>query len=437
MKNKKQFYKIIYKKLINILVSIIIFLTPTNFFLKFFESESYVNGLRVDYLIPKLYLSDVFILILLFFWVTNKKSKLRINKKKIKKFLKGKCLIIVLILIFVLRQLFTSYPISSVMYLLRIMELGFLVKFLSKNKKKINKSWIKNSVLITLLFQSSVAIYQYIYQKSLFGYLLLGEPNLSNYIGVTKNNLFGAEKILPYGTTAHPNVLGGFLAIYLIYIFNKVGWKLENFAKIMIIFLSILVLFLTQSVSAIIAFLLGLSLIIYQKYSKKTKKILRKKLTLKNIAFLILALIITTISLLNILARKYPNNQSISRRNYLNVAALNMTRSNILVGVGLNNFTSEVENFSDNKEVVRFVQPAHNIFLLFFAETGLLGIAILGAIAVKASDRNQPKIFQLKNIFKKKQKNWWWIIVLLPIALLDHYLLTLNTGMLLFVLTIL
>ena len=432
----------LYNKIYSILVGIIIFLVPTNFFLKFFEGGAYVNSLRVDYLIPKLYLSDILILAILFIWLLNSRKKFHSCLQNTVKFLQKKYWLVTLFALIFIRQLLTAYPISSVVYLLRIIELGLFANFLIENKKKIESDLIEKFVLATLLFQSSVAVFQFMAQKSIFGYFLLGEPNLNNYIGISKTALFGVEKILPYGTSAHPNVLGGVLALYLIYILSRVEWKfkkmkwrfkLELFLNNIIISMAIIALFLTQSVSAIVTFVLGLSFIIFQKYSKKNKKILQKRLTLKNIAFLTLGLIFISVISLSLLAKKYPENQSINRRNYLNSAAIDMARNNIFVGVGLNNFTSEVENFSNNREIVRFVQPTHNVFLLFIAEAGLLGIIFLVLLINMSSHKKHSKIFQLQKIFKNKNKNWWWIVVLLPIALLDHYLLSLNAGMLLLV----
>jgi len=429
---------------LNSLIGIIIFLLPTNFFLKLFESGAYVNGLRIDYLIPKLYLSDIFILILLLFWLINwfKRNSLK-NKtwKLFKSYLTKEPLLISLLVIFFLRQFLTLYPLSSVIYLFRVIELGLFAGFLIKNKAKINPELIEKSVLATLFFQSSVAIYQYVNQKTLIGYYLLGEPNLNNYIGVSKSELFGIEKILPYGTTAHPNVLGGFLALYLLYLFSKTGWKskleFNNTIFIMtqslILCLAIVALFLTQSVTAIFTFILGSCFIFYQKYSNKTKKYLQKNLNLRNIALLTLGFIFLSVISVNLLSKAYPKDQSLNRRNYLNVAALKMAQNNILVGVGLGNFTSKVEYYSNNSEVVRFVQPSHNIVLLFFAETGILGLVVLGTSIYKMYFKNKASNFYHLKILQEKRKNWWLIIVLLPIALLDHYFLTLNAGMLLLV----
>lgn len=422
---------------LNILIGIIIFLIPSNFFIKFFESESYVNGLRIDYLIPKLFISDIFILIVLIIYIFSliknffkiKKSFLKSLKPSainLKKIITKNKILLSLLAILIIKQFWTSHPISSVSYLLKILELGIFTSFILNNKEKISYSIIEKSVLLTLVFQSILAIYQYLYQKTFIGYLFLGEPNLNNYIGVSKSTLFGVEKILPYGTTAHPNVLGGVLAFYVLFLLNRMRgkiFKIKNALTFIIILISTIALFLTQSFSAILTLLIGSTIIL----------ISNRKPTLKNIVIIIFGLLFFTIFFLGFLSKIYPENQSIVRRNYLNMAAIKMANNNFLDGVGLNNFTSSVEKYSSNREVVRFVQPVHNIFLLFLAETGVVGLSIIVIFTRKIFLKKRPTIIYRLNVFQEKRNNWWWILVLLPIALLDHYFLTLNTGLLLII----
>ncbi len=87
-----------------------------------------------------------------------------------------------------------------------------------------------------------------------------------------------------------------------------------------------------------------------------------------------------------------------------------------LLGVGLNNFTAEVEKYNRSDEVVRFVQPAHHVGVLWFADTGILGLCIVAFLALKK--------IQLRKYVTP-------LCILFPILTLDHYLLTQQTGLLL------
>jgi len=82
------------------------------------------------------------------------------------------------------------------------------------------------------------------------------------------------------------------------------------------------------------------------------------------------------------------------------------------IGVGVQNFTTQVEKYSPSKEVVRFVQPAHNAVLLFFAETGILGLMLVLLLCKLCKHPTHVLVF----------------LPLLPILLLDHYLLTIQSG---------
>lgn len=78
---------------------------------------------------------------------------------------------------------------------------------------------IKNIILtlqLSMMLQLAIAWYQWLYQKTLFGYWFLGEPILTNRPGISRVIQNGEEYILPYGTTAHPNILGGLAAIVVL-----------------------------------------------------------------------------------------------------------------------------------------------------------------------------------------------------------------------------
>ena len=78
VKNKNLLYQFLF--------GLIIFLIPSNLFFKVLESSAYVNGLLIDYLIPKLYLSDLVIFALFSWWVIDhQKTILKKFKKTIKK----------------------------------------------------------------------------------------------------------------------------------------------------------------------------------------------------------------------------------------------------------------------------------------------------------------------------------------------------------------
>jgi O-antigen ligase len=383
------------------LLAIIIFLIPSNLFLKISESTGYVNGLFIDYLIPKLYLSDIFLIILLSIWFIKSYKQIRFTFS----------LLFIPLLILFMRQFFVTNQIAAFWYLIKLIEIGLFLWYLSKNQNQIKQRVIHFSIIAAILFQSLLAIYQYHTQHSFFGYLFLGEANIPQALGLAKTVINGVEKIEPYGTTAHPNILAGVLCIYILYMLCIPTSKkrVVQLIKVVAIILGAYVIFLTQSLSAILSLILGGFLI----YSKKRVDL--KALTLFAIAIIILAPI--GISMLSL---KYSNVPSLSRRDELQKNAISVLLKNPLFGVGLNQFTTLSQNFNDSKELVRFVQPVHHIGLLWLAETGLIGLACI-FILVKKLHAERYAVP---------------LLLLTPIAALDHYLMTQQTGLLLFSFTL-
>ena len=106
-----------------------------------------------------------------------------------------------------------------------------------------------------------------------------------------------------------------------------------------------------------------------------------------------------------------------------------MFQDNLMLGVGLNTFTAKVESYTSNPEVVRFIQPVHHIGYLLVAETGLLGIVLMASVLILLIRHKKIKDTSL---FNKR----FLFLSTLPIMVLDHYLLTNQTGLLLLVLLV-
>lgn len=401
-----------WNQLISLAVALLIFTIPSNLFKVFLESSAYVRGLKVDYLIPKLHFTDLvlllLLLILLLFLNLQKKQKQGIQN--LKKVIENNKLLVTTSGILIFLQIFSTHPVTSFLFVLRIALLVIVFKLLAPQKQILYSQITTTAIKITLLFQSLLAWFQFVTQKSLLGYYFFGETNLNNYAGIAQSNLLGIQKILPYGTTAHPNILGGILAFLCLLQLHEIK-KQKQFTRTntIILLIGISALILTQSISAIMAFTVG-SLVILQK--KKTQFSLQRIFTIFIVTSIASILFFAGLSQTNL-----AKNTSISRREYLNSASVHMIFQNSIKGVGLQNFTARLETYSNSAEVVRFVQPVHNILLLWTSETGVLGVFFVSYI------------FGMKN--NKSIQHPAFLLVLIPIAALDHYLLTTQSGILL------
>jgi hypothetical protein len=359
--------------MVNWLFPLIIFLIPSNLAKHFILPSSYVGGSLVDYLIPTLYLTDILIILLLILKPLNWRQIPRP--------------IIVFLVCLLPSVILAASPIPAIYKWFKFLEIGLLAAWVKENyltlyDTRAGKS-VRLGLMLAVIFQSILAIGQWLNQGSLAGYWFLGEqPYTTASTGIDKITwLDGSLKIPPLGTTPHPNVLAGFLVISLAVIGN---WKLE--------FFSLIPLFLTFSLSAWLAVLI------------RNKRILLAGLIGliifgKNLSFL-------------------APESSFSRRNQLTQMAFAMFYDRPLTGVGLNNFTVVMDRYGLIPATTRFLQPVHNIYLLLLSETGLAGLTSFGYL-----------------IFKLKKSRLLWLLLFL--GLFDHWPLTLQTGLLLWILTIL
>ena len=100
-------------------------------------------------------------------------------------------------------------------------------------------------------------------------------------------------------------------------------------------------------------------------------------------------------------------------------SALIMIKENFWYGVGLNNFIPNLVKVSNTYLNSWELQPVHNIFLLLFSETGIIGFLMFLLIIIKnLTILNYP------------------LIAILITGMSDHYWLTLQQNILLFVFTL-
>lgn len=399
------------KRVLEYLLATIIFLTPTNLFLKFLTETGYSRGLFIDYLLPKLYLSDIFITAFILVGLY------RIPRKKIRSFLVSPLFLLVISIS--VYQFFTGYAIAGSWFAIHLVKMLLLFFVLTQQQFLVKSVSTKIAFVATIFFQSLVGLYQFWFQKSVAGYWFLGEQNLSQTLGIVRQQLGEREVMLPYGTTAHPNLLGGTLVLFLLicwWYWRREKNKKSLFSVLLYLAtpLALCTVFATQSMTAWAAAGIGFFVLL--------SPLVLKQLKIKQFFGIVLGALIVVPFVLSLLTTRYPDSLSITRRNMLNTAATEMIFENAFWGVGLNQFTTQLENYTEPTEIIRFVQPVHHVGLLWIAETGLLGVLLIAG-AVYTLWRSQRKIPIL-------------LLVLLPIAALDHYFLTLQSGALLVVLSI-
>lgn len=374
----------------------IIFTFSINLFYKLSLEGAYVRGLLIDYLIPKIYLAELFLIPFLLVGIK------QLTKIKIDTYLG------LLILLLIFRQLLSQSPLAAFIHLLHLAEIILFFQIIKLDplfKKRIAEKFALGAMLSAIIFQSLLAVYQFIFQRSLLAYQFLGETNLMDLANISKAQFFFSERILPYGATPHPNILAGIVVVLSILIINKI----KNFKAMQLVLIvnALLIIFLTQSISALLT--LGL-FIFYQIFNSLKYKPVIKRVIMIVVYYIFLILLPYFLGKVFSLAT---GQNSVSRRVILNQASLEIFKHHMLFGVGINNFTLNLETYSTNREVIRFVQPVHHLLFLILSEGGLLLLAIVIILIKKA---------KIKSFYSKT-------IILLAIISLDHYLLTQFSGM--------
>ncbi|MCK5466371.1 hypothetical protein KAI56_02660, partial [Candidatus Parcubacteria bacterium] len=265
----------------------------------FLTEYSFYSGAFTEYTTFFIYASDVLLVLTLIFWfVFSKKLHKYFNIESLKN-IRELPAIWLLLLAFIIWLIISTiinntYTEISVFYILKFIELSLLIVYIYFNLRN-KKRLIEALFVISFagFFQGLIAIYQFIYQSSLFKHSLLhrltGESTVYPQVsGIAKIIVDNEKLVRAYGTFPHPNLSGGFLiisilvSIYLLlkhksYILSRLGFKYNNintnksqvrtlslllsFFWIILIFTQITALLFTFSRTAWMGFLISLFLI--------------------------------------------------------------------------------------------------------------------------------------------------------------------------------
>lgn len=392
-------------------IAVFIFLIPTNLFAKLSYSGAMISGITVDYLLPKFYLSDIAVLfIILLSWRLWSKRMLHIM------FALG---------VFAVAHLFLhryDLALPSIAWmLLKWFEMTTLVLVLIEHRKIFTHPWITRAIACTILFQTALSGYQFALQRSFLGYTFFGEPNFSQAALLVKSELPGALRILPYGTTPHPNILAGVVVLMFFYLMIQAP---KSLLTQLCGVCAILITLVTQSGSALCALFFGFISFVFANsdiWNIQTK--------IRTIIAASVAIVVLSPFALALLAPQFPFSSSLNRRAQLNTMGIRAFLANPIEGVGVNAFTAVEHAYGEVPATIRFAQPIHHIPLLFLTEVGMLGL-IFFIIFVLIVYKYYSVIFS---------SSFLYIIPLSLIFSLDHYMYTLQQGQLLlvFILTLL
>lgn len=387
----------------------------------FWPNESFVLGIRIDYLSPTFYLTDVVIFLILLLWTAG----ILIRKES---FPAGKTIAIFLFPLALLVSTILSKSNNGFYYFAKILEMSFLSLFIAHeiNFKK-NIPIILKTLSIGVLWQSALSIFQFIDQKSL-GLWVFGERSFTSLTpGISLVDLDGRQLLRPYGTFPHPNLLAAFLALILpallIYFLAE---KKKNFFIFAVFLIGSLSLAITFSRTAwFVGFASVFLILIF--YAFKIKKI-TQSFKFGIFLALICAIFAWPFFWQRITSFSSTDGHSIILRLKLTKSAFEMFFTFPVFGVGPGNFLPFLPNFFTFEETIRWLQPVHNIFLLVLSESGILGLASF-LVLLLYPFLKLAKI--IKSDFIARLLVIWFLMVFF-LGSFDHYFLTLQEGQLIF-----
>lgn len=399
-----------------LLLLVLILGIPTQLGRHFWPESSYVTGIRVDYLSPTLYATDIlifliFILEVIKFSVFNfPHFVLPIGNSR------GKQFSILVFASFLLIGVFISKsPLNGFYGLVKLLEFAFFGFYVAKNTQELKLEKILLMFSIGIIFESFLSIFQYFNHGSINGiFYFFGERFFNSQTPAIANVQLGGELFLrPYGTFPHPNVLAGYLVVGMsLIIFN---WKRVFYCLPLLI--GTAALFLTLSRVAIILWFVIFGIFLAKRF-----------LNLKSYLLIIFLIGLLLLGLTTPLGTRFTRikltDESIAHRERLIRNSIAMIKDNPIFGVGLNNFLVNLPLYQKSNISFLYLQPVHNIFLLVASETGLMVFGFFVWF-----------LFATYRRIKKSMAHSLLFITLsctMVLGMFDHYFLTLQQGQLLF-----
>ncbi len=404
----------VFKSRIHSSIIVLLLSLPFNLTLTLpFLGDPFVKGVYVNYLSPTLSIIDLFstVLLVTFFSELVQTRRVREYIKTIPKW------IYIVIGLLILHSLFHFTPITIFMVVRLILYLitGYVVITYIRSNMRDLSNLLPPSILLLVTTQVLIAILQ-VQSGAALGIEFLGEPKVVvGTLGSSFLNLDSGVILRGYGTFPHPNVLAGFLLLSILFAlyYMKKGW-VRNLILIMS------TVGIAISFSRVAWLILLIFVVIYggnmlYRYIKGKRGMLS---------------IVPLPFLERIGALFVGGDSSVRDRVELVNHSLEVVKGSWLFGVGGGGYVATMKELSVyTVNGLLLLQPVHNVFLLLFAEYGIIGILFICGMLFKMG------VLNLRNVNLPLYLSLLVFIAL--VALTDHYLVTLPQGIAMLVIILL
>jgi len=391
------------------------FLLSTQLGRHFFFPFSYIFGIRVDYLAPTIYVTDILSILLLLVWLVQSINRLNSLKKTIQR---RSFLFLLAIIFLVINYSFSLSKPLWIYHLFRSLQLVLLFFFFRQYGKKKNVySTVVGGLFVGSLFELTLSLLQLSLRRSLQHiWYFFGERRFSILTpGIAKARLFGVEFLRPYGTFSHPNSLAGFYL--LLYTFVLTQKKITNmWFKICFLFFSSALIIISFSRAILVIFILINLLYFF------SQKIDCRPCTISKI--------VLSLFLLFLVFNTTGDPQSLQKRIDFFGNSLHLIQQKPITGVGIGSYLIAQQVFPERYPIF-FEQPVHNIFFLLMAELGLPLTLILFYSIYRLVPRSPKDEVGYSEPFIRKSYFFLPFLCVLLTGSVDHYWVTLQQNVLL------
>lgn len=314
-------------------------LLPSQLGRHFWPDFAYINGLRIDYLSPTVYFTDILIIVLaVLSW-----KKIGVFYKQIR--YKKEIIFLTLTTLAVFYSL-SPVKVLSLYRMTVYLKIVLIAVVFSHSEERLKKNFLKG-LACSSFYMLPLAVAQTKLQGSLNGLLwFLGERSFTiTTPGISTISLFGYKVLRPYGTFSHPNSLAAF---YLIVFWLLAGYRMQLWAMV-----SLLIIFVSFSKITVIIF------IVIWIFSELLSKKPCIPCVLGRFFFGLWAVFFAFLW--------KGDTGSVIKRLQSAHYSLNTLLQHPL-GTGLGSYVTSS---------TPYLQPVHNIFLLFLTETGIIGLALI------------------------------------------------------------
>ncbi|MBI2051023.1 MAG: O-antigen ligase family protein [Parcubacteria group bacterium] len=292
-------------------------------------------------------------------------------------------------------------------------------------------SW---SIILSGSIQAVLGFVQFRMQEAAGGAWLGMAYQHASILGTSVVETDAMRLLRAYGSFPHPNMLGGWLALSLLLAMREV--KRTPLTYIAIAFLSA-GLAVTFSRGAWLAFGVGFALLVaaWMRPNSPACNQAGARGRFFFLPLLIIALFVGTLAV----AYPEPFKERIFGGNRLEAKSVEERASGIaeawqlikqhpITGVGIGNYGLAVHRDIDASKPAYYYQPVHNVFLLAWAELGLVGLVLMTIFLLSL------RTLALKGEAILSSRQGWlsagvFLLPLMVLALFDHYLWSLYPGM--------